>query len=163
MSLAMAKLRAALAGAGSDFWLRDARAPASVLAGAAALPLDRDVNWSEADMRARAEFALRAAYAHGTVAVRTHLDSYMPHAPKAWRMFRQLRDDWAGRITLQASSIAPLDRFAGEEGAQLADIVAESGGVLGMVTRLSRWIASRGKKARCWPILLPIQAAYWAW
>ena len=28
MSLAMAKLRAALAGAGSDFWLRDARAPA---------------------------------------------------------------------------------------------------------------------------------------
>ena len=42
MSLAMAKLRAALAGAGSDFWLRDARAPAAVVAGAPALPLDRD-------------------------------------------------------------------------------------------------------------------------
>jgi cytosine deaminase len=52
-------------------------------------------------------------------------------------MFRKLRDEWAGRITLQASSIAPLDRFAGDEGAELADIVAESGGVLGMVTRLS--------------------------
>ena len=42
MSSAMAKTRAALAGAGSDFWLRDARAPAAVLEGAAALPLDRD-------------------------------------------------------------------------------------------------------------------------
>jgi cytosine deaminase len=71
------------------------------------------------------------------VALRTHLDSYMPHAPNAWAMFRALRDDWAGRIELQASSIAPLDRFAGEEGAALADIVAESGGVLGMVSRLT--------------------------
>jgi cytosine/creatinine deaminase len=102
-----------------------------------AVVADRGANWSVEDMRARADFALRAAYAHGTVALRTHLDSYMPHAPNAWAMFRALRDAWAGRIALQASSIAPLDRFAGEEGAALADIVADSGGVLGMVTRLS--------------------------
>ncbi|MFM7422912.1 MAG: hypothetical protein ACKO54_24870, partial [Alphaproteobacteria bacterium] len=38
----MAKTRAALASAGSDFWLCDARAPVAVLEGAAALPLDRD-------------------------------------------------------------------------------------------------------------------------
>ncbi len=42
MNTAMAKTRAALAGAGSNFWLRDARAPGAVLEGAAALPLDRD-------------------------------------------------------------------------------------------------------------------------
>jgi cytosine deaminase len=102
-----------------------------------AVMADRGANWSIEDMRARADFALRAAYAHGTVALRTHLDSYMPHAPNAWAMFSALRDAWAGRIALQASSIAPLDRFAGEEGAQLADIVAESGGVLGMVSRLT--------------------------
>ena len=103
----------------------------------AAVMADRGANWSIEDMRARADFALRSAHAHGTVALRTHLDSYMPHAPNAWTMFRALRDEWAGRITLQASSIAPLDRFAGEEGAALADIVSESGGVLGMVTRLT--------------------------
>lgn len=103
----------------------------------AAVMADRGARWSIEDMRARADFALRAAHAHGTVALRTHLDSYMPHAPNAWAMFRALRDEWAGRIALQASSIAPLDRFAGEEGAALADIVAESGGVLGMVTRLT--------------------------
>ena len=42
MSSAMAKIRAALAAAGSNFWLRDVRAPAAVLEGAGALPLDRD-------------------------------------------------------------------------------------------------------------------------
>lgn len=52
-------------------------------------------------------------------------------------MFRVLRDEWAGRVELQASSIAPLDRFAGEDGDAIADLVAESGGVLGMVTRLA--------------------------
>ncbi len=102
-----------------------------------AVMADRGAKWSIEDMRARADFALRAAYAYGTVAIRTHLDSYMPHAPNAWTRFRALREEWAGRITLQASSIAPLDRFVGEEGAALADIVAESGGVLGMVTRLT--------------------------
>lgn len=37
-------------------------------------------------------------------------------------------------IDLQASCIAPLDRFAGDDGDALADEVAQSGGVLGMVT-----------------------------
>ena len=98
---------------------------------------DRAARWTEADMEARAEFALRCAHAHGTVAVRTHLDTELPHARTTWSLFRRLRDAWAGRIALQMVSIAPLDRFAGAEGEAIADLVAESGGVLGMVTRLS--------------------------
>jgi len=48
-----------------------------------------------------------------------------------------MRDRWAGRIALQASSIAPLDKFQGEAGDLLADTVADAGGILGMVTRLT--------------------------
>ena len=97
-------------------WPR-ARNPSGDFAGAiGAVMADRSTAWSEADVAARADFALRCAYAHGTVAIRTHLDTYMPHGVGTWRAFRRLRDEWAGRITLQMSSISPLDRFAGPDG-----------------------------------------------
>ena len=98
---------------------------------------DRGRAWSEADVEARAEFAIRCAYAHGTVAIRTHIDTYLPMARGSWRVMAGLRDRWAGRVALQMSSIAPLDRFAGPDGEPIADMVAEAGGVLGMVTRHS--------------------------
>jgi cytosine deaminase len=98
---------------------------------------DREKHWSAEDMRARFTFGLRCAEAHGTIAIRTHLDTYWPHAPITWRVFDEIRAEWSGRIELQAASIAPLDRFAGEEGPMIADLVAERGGVLGMVSRLS--------------------------
>jgi len=102
-----------------------------------AVMADRGAAWTAEDIAARARFGLRCAHAHGTVAIRTHLDSYMPHAPITWGVFRELREEWAGRIALQLVSICPLDRFAGAEGEALANIVASSGGVLGMVTRLT--------------------------
>jgi cytosine deaminase len=96
---------------------------------------DRSRSWSEADVEARADFAIRCAHAHGTVAIRTHIDTYMPKAPGSWRTLAKLRDRWAGRVALQMSSIAPLDRFLGPDGDAIADMVADAGGVLGMVTR----------------------------
>lgn len=95
-------------------------------------------NWSAEDVRARFAFGLACSYAHGTAAIRTHLDTYFPHALDSWRVFRELRDAWSGRITLQASSIAPLEEFAGDNGARIADLVADSGGVLGCVTLYGR-------------------------
>jgi cytosine deaminase len=100
----------------------------------AATIADRAAHWTEEDIAARFEFGLRCALAHGTAAMRTHIDSYWPHAQIGWRVFRRMRDAWAGRIDLQASSIAPLERFAGADGDALADEVATSGGVLGMTT-----------------------------
>jgi cytosine deaminase len=109
--------------------------PTGDFAGAlAAAGADRE-GWTEAEIEARFDFSLRAAHAHGTVAIRTHLESHDPRDPRSWRVFRRMREAWAGRIALQASSIAPLERFAGEEGTLLADLVAEAGGVLGMVSR----------------------------
>ncbi|WPB56266.1 cytosine deaminase [Xylophilus sp. GOD-11R] len=98
---------------------------------------DRTARWSATDVRARMEFGLRTAYAHGVVAIRTHLDSQAPQASISFRVFQEMRRAWAGRITLQASSIAPIDIFLTEEGRILADIVAEAGGNLGCVTRFS--------------------------
>ena len=95
---------------------------------------DRGRYYSEADIEPRFEFGLRCAYAHGTAAIRTHLDSYWPNAKAHWAVFRRLRDVWAGRIDLQAVNICPLERFVGDEGVSLANLVAESGGILGMTT-----------------------------
>src|SRR6478735_1438925 len=36
---------------------------------------DREANWTSEDVRARMDFGLRCAFAHGTSAVRTHIDS----------------------------------------------------------------------------------------
>lgn len=93
--------------------------------------------WPEADTEARFAFGLACSFAHGTAAIRTHIDTYFPQADASWRVFRRLRDEWAGRIALQAVSICGLDHFDGENGARIADLVAESGGILGCVTRLS--------------------------
>jgi cytosine deaminase len=80
-------------------------------------------------------FGLRSAYAHGTRAIRTHLDSLAPQDAISFPVFRELREEWAGRIDLQASCLVGCDTMD-PEGAfvRTADIVAESGGVLGMVT-----------------------------
>ncbi|MFQ6549473.1 cytosine deaminase [Aestuariibius sp. 2305UL40-4] len=96
---------------------------------------DREANWVADDVRRRAEFGLRCAYAHGTRAVRTHLDSIPPQDDISWPVFRDLRDDWSGKIDLQAACLIGCDRFdADGPFAHTADLVAESGGVLGMVT-----------------------------
>ncbi|MBR0655356.1 cytosine deaminase [Plastoroseomonas arctica] len=113
------------------------RNPTGDFAGAIAAATQDRAAWTEADIEARFDWGLRAAYAHGTMAIRTHLESDDVRNPQSWRVFARLRDRWAGRITLQASSIAPLDRFAGEDGTMLADLVARTGAALGMVTRLT--------------------------
>jgi len=115
----------------TQIWPRSAN-PDGTHAGARTASAADRTHWDEADIRGRFEFGLACAYAHGTVAMRTHIDSYWPQAQIGWRVFRALRDAWAGRIELQASSICPLGQFTGPDGAALADEVANSGGVLGM-------------------------------
>ncbi len=92
---------------------------------------DREANWSAEDVAARAGFSLRCAYAHGTVALRTHLDSVGDQLEISWPVFKQLRAEWAGRITLQAASIVPLSTYGTPFCERLADVVAEAGGLLG--------------------------------
>jgi len=102
-----------------------------------AVRADRDAHWSDADIEARFAFGLACSYAHGTTAIRTHIDTYPGIYPRSWAVFRKLRDAWAGRIALQASSISTMDVVASPDGTAIADEVARSGGVLGFVTRIS--------------------------
>ncbi|MEL6563254.1 MAG: cytosine deaminase [Pseudomonadota bacterium] len=92
-------------------------------------------NWSAADLRPRMEFGLACAYAHGTRAVRTHLDSIPPQPQITWPLFADLRETWAGRIDLQAVCLIGCDSFSEDGDFRVtADLVAKHGGVLGMVT-----------------------------
>ena len=93
---------------------------------------DRAARWSAEDVRRRMDFALRCAHAHGTRAIRTHLDSVPPQEAVTWPVFREIRDEWAGRVDLQGVSLIGCDRMEGY--AATADIVAASRGVLGLVT-----------------------------
>jgi cytosine deaminase len=120
-------------------WPRRPNATGDVAGASRATAQDRSANWNAEDVRRRMEFGLATAYAKGVVAIRSHLDSLAPQASISFPVLRDVRERWAGRIDLQVSSIAPLDIFLGEEGRQLADIVAESGGRLGAVTRFARY------------------------
>ena len=96
---------------------------------------DRAANWSAEDVRARIEFGLRSAYAHGTIAIRTHLDSVYGQELISWPVFRELRADWADRITLQAVSLASVETMVEDGYADhIGKIVGDAGGVLGCVT-----------------------------
>ena len=116
----------------TQIWSRAANPDGTHAGAAAAVGADRTLRWSEADIAARFSFALECAYAHGTAAMRTHIDSYGPAAANGWRVFRRLRTAWQGRITLQGSSLCPINRLDGDEGDALADLVAESGGIFGL-------------------------------
>jgi cytosine deaminase len=50
-------------------------------------------------------------------------------------VFRDIRDRWAGRITLQAAALVPMEIYDREEGLMLADLVAGAGGILGGIAR----------------------------
>ena len=112
-------------------WPRAAN-PDGTFGGALATVRDDHAQWGAEDVRRRMDFALRCAFAHGTRAIRTHLDSTPPQPEISWPVFREIRGEWAGRIDLQAVSLVGADRMEGYEAT--ADIVAGSGGVLGLVT-----------------------------
>ncbi|MEO0359837.1 MAG: cytosine deaminase [Pseudomonadota bacterium] len=95
---------------------------------------DSAANWRAEDVAKRMDFSLRCAFAHGTRAIRTHIDSIPPQNEISWPVFREIRAEWAGRIALQGVCLIGCEGFS-ERGdfKRTADIVAESGGVLGMV------------------------------
>jgi cytosine deaminase len=101
---------------------------------------DREANWSAHDVRARMDFALRCAYAHGTGAIRTHLDSIGSQTAISWPVFAEMREAWRDRIALQAVSLFPVDMALDDEPAFRAVVgaTARHGGILGGVTFLGQ-------------------------
>ena len=87
-----------------------------------AVGADREAHWSAKDVALRMDFALRCAFAHGTAAVRTHIDSVGPQTRISWPVFAQMRESWRGRIDLQGSPLFGID-FALDD-AHMADVEA---------------------------------------
>ena len=108
----------------------------TVLGAVRSVEADRTRNWSAEDVARRFEFGLQCAYAHGTAAIRTHLDCEPPQAAITWPVFASLRDRWRDRIELQGVGKLPMQLYSLAAGASFAAMVAEHGGVLGGVTRL---------------------------
>jgi cytosine/creatinine deaminase len=116
-------------------WSRAANPDGRAESARATVAADRSAHWSAADVAARMRFGLRCAYAHGARAVRTHIDSLGPQAAISWPVLTAMRAEWQGRIALQGVSLLPVGTFRDEAAAaQLADLVASSGGILGAVT-----------------------------
>ncbi|NKN35649.1 cytosine deaminase [Agrobacterium sp. a22-2] len=98
---------------------------------------DREANWSAADVRARMEFSLKTAYAHGTHLIRTHLDSLAPQHRISFEVFSEVRDAWKDRIALQAVALFPLDAITDEAFFKdLVEVIVAHKGLLGGVTQM---------------------------
>ena len=78
--------------------------PDGTLHGGFAATIKDRAQWAVEEMKARMEFGLKCAYAHGVSAIRTHLDSVtLALAERSFSLFSELRRSWADRVDLQAS------------------------------------------------------------
>ena len=85
------------------------------------------VHWTEADVYRRASFALRTAWAHGTHALRTHIDT--GDAPGSvgeagHAAISRLRDEWAGRIAVQTVTLCGLNAFGTRQADRIVELSA---------------------------------------
>ncbi|NEZ65828.1 cytosine deaminase [Leptolyngbyaceae cyanobacterium CCMR0082] len=100
-------------------------------------------NWHPDELYQRMEFGLKCSYAHGTQAIRTHLDSFGPLGKTNFTVFDQLRRQWSDRLTLQAVCLVSLDYFLTPDGEPLAQLVANFGGILGGVAYMNKDIIAQ--------------------
>lgn len=114
-------------------WPRQPNPDGSRAGALAAVSADREARWQRADVRRRMDFGLRCAWAHGTRAIRSHLDSHWSRPEENWAAALEVGQAWADRIELQFVGLAPLEFFDGRSGEGLADRVARARGVLGAV------------------------------
>ncbi len=94
---------------------------------------DRKTPWSEDDVYRRMSFAMACAYAHGTRSLRTHIDSQKKRTQPSWKIFDQVRREWAGKVTLQGVVSLGVGKIMGPYGDKLARLAATYGAHFGPV------------------------------
>ena len=119
-------------------WQRAPNPDGSFMGARTTVMADREANWSYDDVAKRMDFALRCAFAHGTGALRTHIDSYPKQIPICWPLFTEMREEWKGRIAMQAVALYPIDLALNDapQFRALVETVAKHGGALGGLTFL---------------------------
>ena len=111
-----------------------AQNPDGTFLGALTSVREDHLNWTSKDVRTRADFSIRCAYAHGTRAIRTHVDSMNGQYKRSWPVFAGLREKWANKVELQMTSLITCESYGMPEYAEIAATVAHFDGVLGMVS-----------------------------
>ena len=115
-------------------WERTPNPDGTFMGALQATTQDREGYWTDADVERRMEFSLNCAYAHGTSAIRTHLDTFGTHGNRVWPLLRRLQKKWYGKVALQGVSLTMPERYMGEDRDGIVRNVAETeGGVLGAV------------------------------
>ena len=119
-------------------WSRANNPDGTFASALAAVGADRLANWRADDLRPRMEFGLACAYAHGSSAMRTHLDSLGPQTGISWPLFAQLRDEWRDRLALQAVPLFGIELALDDSHMAKIEAAIESFGsnVLGAVTTM---------------------------
>ncbi|GAA4705642.1 amidohydrolase family protein [Phytohabitans rumicis] len=104
--------------------------PAGDLRGAIEAMAAAAGSFSTADIAARADAALRVMLAHGTTAVRTHVDVGTSTGMRAVAALADVRERWAGTVDVQVVALVgrPLD---GPGGADLRQALREGADVAG--------------------------------
>lgn len=92
-----------------EVWPRAANPDGSFAGALAASLADATIKRDPGDLRRRAAFMLGAAHAHGTVALRSHVDGGVDWFDHRWGNLCDLAEDWRGRVDVQ---LAP---FTGPE------------------------------------------------
>ena len=116
----------------SHVWTRTPNPSCDFPGAAAAMISDREHFWTAEDMARRMRFGLACAYGHGVSAMRTHLASQNDQVDRRWEVFREIRDEWAGRVALQGASLIALEALQDDAALEaMARLVQASDGVLG--------------------------------
>jgi cytosine deaminase len=117
-------------------WRRAANPSGDFPGALSTVTADRSARWRAEDVEARMEFALKCAYAHGTRAIRTHLDSLGPQPAISFPVFAAARERWKGRVELQASPLFGVDVMFAPGQMETVEAMVEAHGskLLGVVT-----------------------------
>lgn len=122
----------------SQTWPRAPNPDGAFFSALEVLAADKPLHWTPEDVRRRMDFSLRTAYAHGTTAIRTHIDSTAPQHAISWPVLAEMREKWAGRITLQGSALMSAEWAAVDPAfEEVARVAAEHGGLVGAATTMS--------------------------
>ncbi|MGE5658661.1 MAG: cytosine deaminase [Actinomycetota bacterium] len=114
-------------------WERSPNPDGTFASAIEAVRIDAEKYWKAEDVYRRMEFGLKCSYAHGTQAIRTHIDAQSQRTAKSFEVFKALQNEWSDRLSLQFVSLVSLDYFQEKSGEELANRMAEIGGILGGV------------------------------
>jgi cytosine/creatinine deaminase len=80
--------------------------------------------WTEDDVYRRADFALRSTWAHGTNALRSHIDTGRKVGAGGHAALERLRAEWRGRVEIQTVSLCSFAEFFAGGAARIVELSA---------------------------------------